>query len=536
MVTVAQAVASELRRAGIDRAFGLPGGEVLYLIDALRQAGVPFVLCRHEASAGIMASVYGKLRGTAGVAVATLGPGAANLMLALATAWLDREPLLAITADLPTSWPPSHTHQRLPLLDLYRPITKHAEAVTPLNAASAVRRALAACCTEPLGPSYLMLSAEDAQLPAAEQLPDGQAAAPQPEASQLGDPDAAAQAIVAALAQAERPLVLVGLGMRPTRATLLRRWLDTWGLPVAVTPKVKGIVDETAPYFVGVIGGMAIDDLMLQALEAADCLIGFGFDPVEVDKSWHARLPILWVLESAQATGQLPRSNAYYCDHGQVLERLVALEPPRAFGRPFAAVQAERQAIAAGHSRVPQHGLAPVALVQALARVLPPETIVTTDVGSHKYLFGQFWPSRFPQTFWMSNGLSGMGYGLPAAIGAKLARPDAPVLAVVGDGGFAMNGQELETARRLGAPVIVVVIADQSYSLIQISQSNRGLPRYGVDFGPIDSVAVARACGGDGERAATPEAISAAARRALDMAVPYVIEVPLDPEAYRPIV
>src|SRR3954452_9160233 len=124
----------------------------------------------------------------------------------------------------------------------------------------------------------------------------------------------------------------------------------------------------------------------------------------------------------------------------------------------------------------------PGAIVQALASVMPPETIVTTDVGSHKYLFGQFWPSREPDTFWMSNGLSGMAYGLSAAIGAKLARPDSPVLAVVGDGGFSMNAQELETAERVGAPFITVVLEDDSYSLIKLSQQGKQLPPYRVDF------------------------------------------------------
>jgi acetolactate synthase-1/2/3 large subunit len=258
-----------------------------------------------------------------------------------------------------------------------------------------------------------------------------------------------------------------------------------------------------------------------------------------VDKTWHAHRPVLWVPESAQATGLLPRRDLLLVDHHALLAALGELAPPRRWERPFREVQAERAAIAAGKSRAPAQGLAPVRIVEALAAVLPAETIVTTDVGSHKYLFGQFWPSRHPETFWMSNGLSGMGYGLAAAIGAKLARPAAPVLAVLGDGGFSMVCQELETARRIGAPVTVLVIADRSYSLIRIGQENRGLPRYGVDFEPIDSVLVAQACGCAGTVARTPDELTAAARQALaanEAGLPFVIEVPLDPDAYRPIV
>ncbi len=540
MPSVAEVVAQELRAAGVDRVFGLPGGEVLVLLDALRRAGVSFTLCRHEAVAGTAAAVYGKLRRTAGVAVATLGPGAANLLLPLANAWLDREPLLAITADLPASWPVSHTHQRLPLHELYRPIVKHGEAVTPLDPQCAVQRALWACTSEPQGPAYLTLSAEDAVQPAS-LLRAGQPRLSAASMAQESDARGTAHELARRLAAAERPLIIIGLGVRPERASLLRRWLRSWRLPVAVTPKAKGLIDEQdeGTDFVGVVGGMAIDDLMVEVVQRADLIVGLGFDPVEVDKTWHAHLPIVWVLESMQAAGVLPRREVLLVDHGVLLRALDEVPPPRVWERPFRDIQSERQAIAAGRSRVPAQGLAPVQIVQVLAGLLPAETIVTTDVGSHKYLFGQFWPSRHPETFWVSNGLSGMGYGLAAALGAKLARPEVPVLAVLGDGGFSMVCQELETARRVGAPVIVLVIADQSYSLIRLGQENRGLPRYGVDFEPIDSILVARACGCEGAAARTAEELTAAVEQALAMTragVPFVIEVPLDADAYRPIV
>ena len=172
-------------------------------------------------------------------------------------------------------------------------------------------------------------------------------------------------------------------------------------------------------------------------------------------------------------------------------------------------------------------------IVRALADALPPETIVTTDVGSHKYLFGQFWPSREPDTFWMSNGLSGMAYGLSAAIGAKLARPDVPVLAAVGDGGFSMNGQELETAERVGAPFITVVLEDCSYSLIKLSQEGRNLEPYRTDFNPIDSVKMAEACGVEGLRTTDPGELARAAQRAIDRRRSMVIAVPVNYADYR---
>jgi acetolactate synthase-1/2/3 large subunit len=171
-------------------------------------------------------------------------------------------------------------------------------------------------------------------------------------------------------------------------------------------------------------------------------------------------------------------------------------------------------------------------VIQALASVMPPGTIVTTDVGSHKFLFGQYWPSRESETFWMSNGLSGMAYGLGAAIGAKLARPDAPVLAAVGDGGFSMNAMELETAGRVGAPFVTVVLEDGSYSLIKISQAGKKLPLYRTEFSRIDAVKVAEACGIDGLRTASPEEMASAARRAVDERSSLVIAIPINDADY----
>ena len=172
-------------------------------------------------------------------------------------------------------------------------------------------------------------------------------------------------------------------------------------------------------------------------------------------------------------------------------------------------------------------------IVGALADALPSETIVTTDVGSHKYLFGQFWPSRHPETFWMSNGLSGMAYGLSAAIGARLARPDVPVLAAVGDGGFSMNAQELETARRAGAPFVTVVLEDGSYSLIKLAQEGRKLEPYRMDFDRIDTVQMAEACGVEGLRTTNPDELAAATRRAVTARRSLVVGIPVDYRDYR---
>jgi acetolactate synthase-1/2/3 large subunit len=504
--SVADALADELAGAGVDRAFGLPGGEVLHLIDALTRRGITFTLCHHEAAAGVAAGVYGRARGTAGVALATLGPGASNLLFPLAGALLDREPLLAVSAQIPDSWPAVHTHQRLPLLEVFGPVTKFAAKVAPGGARATVRAALAAATSAPPGPAYLTLAAEDAR---AEAGPGGGAAWQAPEL----DSGPSAGSVRERLAAASAPLVLVGLGARWEAAPRLRAWLRGWGLAYGVTPKAKGMVAEDGPGFVGVFGGMALDSLLLEALRAADLVVGVGLDPVEIDKTWHAQREILWTDDAV--AGELALEAA-----------------PRGWADPFGDVRRRRrEALARGGEL-----LTPASVLRAAAAAAPPGTIVTTDVGSHKFLFGQFWPAAEPGAFWMSNGLSGMGYGLPAAIAVKLARPDRPVLAVLGDGGFAMSAAELSTARRAGAALAVLVISDASLSLIRLAQESRGLPRVGVDFDPLDCVRVAEGFGAEARRATTAPELESALRRALASGTVSVVEAPLDPELYSGLV
>src|SRR5262245_8325286 len=325
MPTTAAATAKAIAGAGIERVFGLPGGEILVLIDELRRAGVDFVLMRHESNAGIAAAVYGKLRGQPGVVVTTLGPGAANLMLPLSNAYLDQEPLLAISAQIPDDSPGSHTHQRLPLHETYRPVCKAVDTITVRNVGDVVPRALAECMSRPFGPSYLTLSAREAGKEADAVV--AQVFRPAVTSAALTERDTStrreATRLVELLASARRPLVLVGLGIQTSNASRIRRWATDWNLPVAVTPKVKGVIDETAGNFVGVISGMAADGLICDALASADLLIGFGLDPVEVDKTWHAELSIHWVLESPNVGGGYP-PGVDLINHGQLLDLLLA--------------------------------------------------------------------------------------------------------------------------------------------------------------------------------------------------------------------
>jgi len=279
-----------------------------------------------------------------------------------------------------------------------------------------------------------------------------------------------------------------------------------------------------------VVGGMAADGVMCDAIAAADLVVGFGFDPVEVDKTWHAERAIHWVLESPNAGGSVP-AGVELVEHASLLRALLEQPPPAKWALPFRDFQEKRARMLRDRTE-PAGTMWPGDVVQSLAEVMPTETIVTTDVGSHKFLFGQYWPSVHPETFWMSNGLSAMAYGLSAAIGAKLARPEAPVLAVVGDGGFSMNAQELETAERVGAPFVTVVLEDGSYSLIKIAQAGKKLEPYRTEFGPIDTVKMAEACGVRGLRTSNPDQLADAAKNAMKRGESLVIAVPVNDADY----
>ena len=411
-------------------------------------------------------------------------------------------------------------------------MSKYVSKITGENVEWVVPHALAACMNRPFGAAYLTLSAREALKPV-ERGRVADAAKPVGDTTPMRrvGPRARAKELVELLGKAKRPLVLIGLGIDPANAPRIRQWLNDWNLPVAVTPKVKGIVDETTGNFVGVVGGMAADGLMCDALKASDLLIGVGLDPVEIDKTWHAELPIHWVLEAANTGGIVPPGTEL-TDHAQVIDALLGESPPSTWHAPFGEFQHTRRDMLADRSAA-SGTMWPGDIIQALAAALPPETIVATDVGSHKYLFGQFWPSRQPETFWMSNGLSGMAYGLSAAIGAKLARPEVPVLAAVGDGGFSMNCQELETAERVGARFVTVVLEDCSYSLIKLAQEGKKLEPYRMDFEPIDTVKIAEACGVEGLRTTNPDELASATKRAVERQRSLVIGVPVSYVDYR---
>jgi acetolactate synthase-1/2/3 large subunit len=305
----------------------------------------------------------------------------------------------------------------------------------------------------------------------------------------------------------------------------LREWVARWELPVALTPKAKGLVRDDYQHYIGVLDGAGLGSLMSRTLADSDLIVGLGLDPVELIRPWHATSPVIWVGNCGPEDELAAEAHRLRGRVVEVTEHLAQAPAPARWTDWTSDAVAERRALALDEDRLTW-------IPRALRAALPEDAIVTTDVGSHKCLISQFLPMGEPGRFLTSNGLSAMGYGLPAAIGAKLAEPGVAVLAVVGDGGFAMAAQELETAARLGLPVITVVLVDASLSLIQLLQQARGLPRCGVDYGRVDILRVAEGYGAEVLTAAAADELRAAVERGLSADGPTVIAVPIDASGY----
>ncbi len=527
--TVARAMAEVLREARTPYIFGLPGGEVVELISALQQANIPFLLTKHENTAAFAAGVTGEILGIPGVCIATIGPGATNMTTGVANAWMDRDPLIAITGQIAASRYNTATHQVLDSVAFYKPITKWSTWINPGSAAETLHKAIRAATSERPGPVHLTLSSDLAKAEAGEKFPT---TSPVRTYAGMGAPSAESLSKAREMiASARRPIIFAGLGvLRANAGNGLVRLAENLGVPVVVMPKAKGVIPEDHPLFAGVFE-MLGDKLVLEFGAKADLIVACGLDVVEFDKPWNFRAPVVHL-------DALPNSDEFYPADvelvGHIATALSSLDEQLPSRRAWTAdaMNAHRRDLLALITR-PGNGMASHQVVSAARKILPKQTVATCDVGAHKFLVGQLWTTYAPRSFFMSNGLSGMGYGFPAAMAAQLAWPDKPVVAFLGDGGFAMYMAELETARRLKLPLIIVVLCDSALSLIAMSQERRGLPHNGVDFTNPDIAKVAEAFGADGRVCETVSEVEKAITSAWTNRRLTVIQAIVDPGPYR---
>ena len=530
--TNADLIAERLHAAGVRHAFGIPSGQVLAIIEAMRRVGIEYVLVSHEGAAGFMADVTGRVSGVPGVGVATVGPGATNLATGIGNAWLDRSPALAITGQVPTSQLQRRVQMRIDHQALYRPLTKASVQITANEVVSAVDDALALAAAEPPGPVHLDLPEDVAVLPADDAPSPPARRARAAETPPVRDADLARVGDLRA--QARRPVAALGFSLYRTRALAdLRRFLEAHHLPFVTTNMAKGVVPENHPLWLGVVGRVrrkTIEDYLAQT----DLVVGIGYDPVEISyEEWLPPVPLVHVDgEPADVDGTVRVEHQALGDLDDAVRRLAGL-PPAGNEWHDADLAAFRARLETS-IRLPGEGFQPWEALDVMREEFPADGILTCDVGAHTHLVATQWRVTRPETLLVSNGWSSMGYAIPAALAAKLARPDRPVAAVMGDGCFLMMAGEMATAARLKLPIPFVVLNDSWLALIKVKQERKHYAYSGVAVAEAPRPA-AEYFGVPARMARTPAEFRAAFVAALRADGPTVIEALVRPEIYSTI-
>jgi acetolactate synthase I/II/III large subunit len=519
-----------LENEGVRYVFGIPGEETLDLNEALEgSASVQFIPVRHEQGAAFMADAYGRLTGHAGVCLGTLGPGATNLVTGVADAFLDRAPLVALTGQTDLSEMHKESHQHIDVVRMMKPVTKwnarvHEAGTIP----EAVRKAFAVAEREKPGATHLELPADVMETPevAGEPVPLRPAAMIEPVAGELHRAAALLQA-------ADRPVILAGNGVvRQNAAAALRRFCAQTGMRAITTFMGKGVVDSDSDQAL-FTAGLRAQDYPAGFMGQADLVLCVGYDLVEWSpQAWNPgrdRRIICIDTTSAEIDQhyvpdvELTGDIAHVLTH---LGNLVSDKPPARFTAPEYG-QLLRGALEAGSDD--GFPVKPQRVLRDLRALMAPHDVLISDVGAHKLWIARLWPTHEPNTVLISNGAAAMGFALPAAVAAGLVLPrDRKVVTISGDGGFLMNVQELETAKRLGLAIVNIVWTDSAYGVIELHQSRRFGRLAGTKFTNPDLVGLAESFGAAGLRVEAADQVAPTLRRALELDRPSVVEIPID--------
>ena len=532
-MNAAQLLVRCLENEGVRYVFGIPGEETLDLNAALEDSDkIQFVLTRHEQAAAFMADVYGRLSSFPGVCLATLGPGATNLLTGVADAQLDRAPLVAITGQAGLERVHLESHQYIDVVQMFTPVTKWSTRVSvPESVPEVVRKAFRLARIEKPGATHIELPEDVAR--------EEVRSAPL-EVRRTSYPQAQREAVDRAAAiinAAKGPVVLAGNGVTRRNAVgnptvdALRRFVQRSRIWATHTYMAKGVLDPLGQHSLPPVGLQrpGADLANVKLLAEADVVIAVGYDLVE----W---APVLWNPKrdkivvhidstAAELDGHYQPSIEVIGELDESLKALAELVNPRA----------ERDSvIAAGQTRLGKDvpvPLPPFAVIADLRDALGPDDIVVSDVGAHKVWLARLFPTESPNTVVISNGLASMGIALPGAIAAKLVRPERKVVAFCGDGGFLMNVQELETAKRLGTAIVIVVLVDDRLGVIEVNEKRQFGRVFATEFGNPDFVQLAHAFGVAGYAVESAKDLLPTLRHALDLGGPAMIAVPWDHRA-----
>ncbi|UVI34774.1 acetolactate synthase large subunit [Brevibacterium spongiae] len=515
-----------LENEGVERIFGIPGEENIDFLDSLRQSSIEFVLTRHEQAAAFMAATYGRLTGKPGVCMTTLGPGALNLATGAAYAHLGGMPVIMITGQKGIRTAEQAAFQMVNTVATMDPLTKSSRQITSAAMIpTMVREAFRVAQAERPGPVHLELPEDIAGLPV--------------EAFELiephtnGRPVASETAIANAanvIREAKAPLLMLGAdASRSDCSDSLSAFVAGMRIPYVTTQMGKGSVSGSSELYVGT-AALTDRDYVHDAIEAADVIVTIGHDttekppftmgdygPTVVHVGYRSAVVEQVYFPQFEVIGDL----------GPSLDRLAEV-----LGGPVPTAEAilpmRDDILIKIHEGADEDRFIPQRIVQEVRDVMPVDGIVALDNGMYKIWFARNYRTTRANTLLLDNALATMGAGLPSAIGAKLSYPERRVMAVVGDGGFMMNSQEMETAVRLGLDLVVLILEDDAYGMIRWKQEADGMPDFGLTFNNPDFVKYAESYGATGTRVETVDGISDALENAFAAGGVHVVVVPID--------
>jgi len=530
-VNCSQVMASYIKEAGITHVFGYPGDPNVEFMESLRRHGVQFVLGRREGTSGFMAQAYAMLTGRPGVAMSTLGPGSSNMVNPVANAFLDKYPMIAISGQIETARDGVFTHQVLNHNALFSPISKWTVQIQPSNAGTVMRRALRTALAERPGPVHITCHSDTA---GAECKDDKVLVPPlypvshgiQAYGGKDGD-------VKRRMAKARRPVIVTGTSALRAGATAkLETFAETYGCPVIVGPMSKGVIAEDHPCYAGTID-MACNGFLWDFLQGSDLILCVGFDAVELIKPWKLSAPTIHIDSVANTDQVYPAEIELVGAVGEILDSLRAQYRGQPKWSEKQIARHRDRLFKLYYSGRVKGKLNPTDVVDVVREVMPRDTIVSCDVGSHKHLIGQGWKAYEPKSVLMTNGLSTMGFSLPAAIVSALVNPKTPALCFIGDGSLAMVQSELRLASTLKLPIIVVVFCDNSLNRIELKQMARRYPSWGTLIDTTDIPTLAHSMGCDGLNVSTAAQLEKALSDYRPKGRPLVIGALIDPEQYK---
>jgi acetolactate synthase-1/2/3 large subunit len=527
--STAELIVECLENEGVTHVFGIPGEENIRLIEALSKSSIRYVLTRHEQGASFMAETYGRLTGKAGVCSATLGPGAINLLLGTADATTNSTPLIALSAQVGMLRSFKESHQGVDLVPMFAPVTKwSALMATPGAAPEMIRKAFKLAQTERPGAVYLAVpeDVEEATVPSSlVPLRVNVPRADEPSPEQV-------ERAAAILRAARNPIVLAGHGAaRADASRALIRFAEDLNIHVATTFHGKGVFPDDHPLALGTVGFMRHDYVNF-GFDRADVIVAVGyelqeFNPVRINPSGDTKIIHVHRFP-AEVDAHYDVAVGITSDISRSLDALTA-----AVGHPLPAIGGERirellSAELDRGRRDDRFPLAPARIVADTRAALGREDIVLVDTGALKMWMARLYPTYAPNTCLISNGLSTMGWTVPGAIGAKIARPEAKVLVATGDGSFLMNSQEIETALRLRLPCVILIWVDDAYGLISWKMDMEIGHNVDTRFGNPDFVAYAESFGAKGYRISSAGELLPTLRAALADDTVSLIACPVD--------